>query len=59
MRCLKRTNKLAEQIGEIQKPHKSAKQIGEVGRVRPAIWWGGGGGCVWLVMLPKGGQEAQ
>ena len=35
--------KLAEQIGKIQKPNKSAEQIGEFGRIRPPICGGGGG----------------
>ena len=29
-------------MGEIQKPNKSAEQIGEVSRIRPPIWGGGG-----------------
>ena len=33
--------KLAEQIGKIQKPNKSAEQISEVGRIRRPIWGGG------------------
>ena len=39
-------------MGEIQKPNKSAEQIGEVGRIRPPIW-GGGGGLTWV---PRGAQ---
>ena len=30
-------------MGEIQKPNKSAEQIGKVGRIRPPILGGGGG----------------
>ena len=48
--------KLAEQIGKIQKPNKSAEQIGEVGRIRPAIWGGGGVVCCdqWESATPIG-----
>ena len=37
--------KLAEQISKIQKPNKSAEQIGEVGQIRPPIWGFKWSGC--------------
>ena len=45
-------NKSAGPIGKIQKANKSAEQIGEVGRIRPPIWGGGGGG-VGLILGQK------